>query len=186
MSPEQAALATIIVSLFTLLVTIFGWVFTGRLQKQLLERQIAADSEREARQHIIPRRLEELENLKSWFKQGAKFANTRPFVKGTVSANEITQQRHDWETQGQTFLAYIDQFDSTPPIKMEQMKYSLVQLIKRYYAGVWNSLGKENLDSDESDQLIYAIEHILPAAIKKIDGLIEQTAINQQKSKKTE
>lgn len=56
----------------TLLVTITGWVFTWRLQNQILERQIRVERNRDSRQMILPGRIEELKELKAWFDVGLK------------------------------------------------------------------------------------------------------------------
>jgi hypothetical protein len=62
----------ILLSLFSLFITILGWSITARYQKQILERQIAAEREKDIRQIIIPRKIQQLETIKNWVENGYK------------------------------------------------------------------------------------------------------------------
>jgi len=57
---------TEIIASLTLLVTIIGWFMTYRYQRIILEKQIKAENDRLAREWIIPKRINRLEELRKW------------------------------------------------------------------------------------------------------------------------
>ena len=205
MTPD--IIAATIVSLVSLLVTILGWVFTYSKQKQLLEMQIEAEDERAARQFFIPQRVDELKELKDWFKKGIELASTPKDAQAALSTKEIEQQRRDWNSQYWRLSIFASRVDTTAPTplpprdtsgiplpvfdvskRIVMKPYNLERLVSEFYDAIWNFLQQDGkvpiFDAQTTWSLDFARERILPTAIRKIDELIEQTAIcNKKKAK---
>jgi len=57
---------TLIASLLALIVTVVGWSVTARNQKELLDKQIAAEKQNTILQFAIPRKLEQFDKIMAW------------------------------------------------------------------------------------------------------------------------
>jgi hypothetical protein len=76
----------IFTTLATFLITLLGWIFTfmnerttrkeqRHMQQELVSLQEQFTRNRETRQYLVPKQLEELENITEWFHQGFKLYN---------------------------------------------------------------------------------------------------------------
>jgi hypothetical protein len=83
--------------LFSLILTILGWSVTAYYQRKILERQITAEREKEIRQVLIPRKLQELDTLKKWLEEGYKLLERREKLtyQKNISLRLLEKQRQE-------------------------------------------------------------------------------------------
>lgn len=154
---------TIFVSLVTLLFTVCGWLYTASAQKRLLEMQLEANKERDARQLYIPQRVERLRELRDWFEEGMALLNMR---KQSIAG--IEARYHLWQSK---YTKLETQFLET----------DLAQKISIFYAFVYASLDEavEPLDNGDVRYLNHATK-TFAAASQMIDEFMEQTAASKR------
>ncbi len=89
---------TLIVSILSLIVTIVGWSFTSRNQKELLDKQIAADKQQTKLQFAIPRRIDQFDKIKSWVTETRQIK--REVINPYLSPDDkpkIIERFKEWE-----------------------------------------------------------------------------------------
>ena len=165
---------TLIIALITLLVTLGGWIYTGIKQKQLLERQISAERERDSWQQLAPARIQELREMKRWLEDGLKFLSLKP--------GEKTETLHveKWLSQSRKFLIMAKRVDSTIRSDIDDTLYGnvwiftiMVNFINRKEQRDFDNIDRENLREAETKWV--------PSAINRLEELIEQTATEKPK-----
>jgi hypothetical protein len=129
----DASWLALIVTGLTLIVTIVGWIVTYRLQRQILERQLLAERERDVRQLIIPARLDELRNLRRWFQEGMKY---QTHGKAVFSQQDKYREYSEWSSRGKAevlFAAIVEGKAFYDAIKQID---SLANLTQTFLTGV--------------------------------------------------
>lgn len=111
MTSEQATLAAALIAalltIVSLMVTVLGWKETRGLQKQLLERQIEANSHRDTLLLLNPRKVKDLEIMKNWLEDGLRLSNLAS--DGVAKRSEIDE----WTAKGTNFLGFALRADPT-------------------------------------------------------------------------
>lgn len=175
--------------LLSLLLTILGWSITAFYQRQILERQIAAEKERETRQLLIPRRIQQLEKIKSWAEEGYRLWhlwNDRP-RQGYMLVGRLRQQREEidrriniWATVDYTTVEamakIIERFDIKEWGDDIEEARSLVSMLSKLVESM--PTGNPHY-YDEHPAVESSIEPVfvtyLPQIMRRIDELIAQT-----------
>jgi hypothetical protein len=129
MTIEQIGiLLSLVLTLLSLVLTIVGWSVTAYYQRRILERQIAAEKEKEVRQLIIPHKIQQLEQIKNWVEEGYKLWHLwkdRP-RQGYISTEKLGEQREEidrlittWVSVDymtiESLVSIIEPYDDEPP-----------------------------------------------------------------------
>lgn len=160
---------TIGIALFSLLVTICGWVYTALSQRKLLEMQNKAERERDSWQLIHPPRIQELREMKGWVENGSRlFA-----LVGMGNAEQ--KQLDDWVSEGSKFLILAKRLDWRP----QPEDISLYLSVVSYYTRLMVYFEYREQDTGSQDSADRANEYYLPKALTRIDEAIEKIAYKQ-------
>jgi hypothetical protein len=165
--------------LLTLLLTILGWGVTSFYQRQLLERQISVDKDKE----IIARKLTELDKLKSWLEDGFRLWKKREGI-ASLPAKQRAEHRVkidyeilDWAAKYGPFASLASTFDAAEATRNRHLTQrplrNVISGIYRKMPVVDSAYDKFPDSSQKLDQL-FADDY--PEAMKRIEALIEQTA----------
>jgi hypothetical protein len=179
----------ILLSLLSLLITILGWSITARYQKQILERQIAAEREKDIRQIIIPRKIQQLETIKDWVENGYKLWHRwkdRPRQeymfneKLKAQREEIDKRIHNWVSVEympvESILDIIEPYETREDDNLADMLSKFASAMPtgnpHYY--------DEHPNFETNTDLFF--DKCYSEIMQKIDGLIEQVVREKRPS----
>jgi hypothetical protein len=172
--------------LLSLLLTIVGWGITAYYRRRILDRQIAAEREKEARQLIIPRKMEQLDAIKEWLEAGYRLWRLReslPYDADNISKKELENRRqeidkqiHEWGAHYWSMVALAGVLDprdaeSEQPEGRKDLGFML--------SGIYHNMPTVNLAYDDDPKFSEHTRGIFmgffPQAILRVDQVIEQT-----------
>ncbi len=187
MTIEQIALITsFLISIFSLLVTVIGWGVTAYFQKQLLDRQIQAESKRVSRQLYIPKRILQLEEIKNWLQEGVEFTINIIDKKEKPTLNEqaiLNEQYQLWHSQylKKVVPAFIGTA-SRHPNSGAKLLNSISAFLDSLAHQIENSEGDkpENIFFNTNQEVTKFVDIISKGfeAIKAVEDFIERVAID--------
>lgn len=182
--------------LLSLLITILGWSVTAYYQRRILERQIAAEREKEIRQAIIPRKIQLLEQIKSWVEEGYKLwhlwrgRSSQEYIsrQDVVSKELLREQREkldeqikNWTTVEYTTIeALVEIVEPFNPLIEDSLNTILKELVRAMPTGNPHYYD-EHPDYEKKSNIV--IDTYYPKALWKINALIEKIIQEKYPSK---
>jgi len=179
-------------SSLSLLITIIGWSVTARYQKEILERQIAAEREKDIRQIIIPRKIQQLETIKNWVENGYKLWHRwkdRPrqeyMSNESLKAQreEIDKDIHNWISVEYMPVEAI--LDTIEPYETRE-DGSLSDMLSKFATAM--PTGNPHYYDEQPKFELYktelSIEESYSEIMQKIDTAIEKVVREKQPSQK--
>jgi hypothetical protein len=100
----------------SLIISVTGWTITYKRQKEILERQIAADIEKEKVSLSISMTLAELEKARNWVNKGFRMLSLIRSMKTETDKIELISMEKEWETEASETLHlsyYLDKKSKT-------------------------------------------------------------------------
>jgi hypothetical protein len=151
------------VSVLTLVATIIGWFITWHRQGQILERQIKAEKERDARQILVPTRLDRLRELRAWFHQGIKLLTSK--VSGIPTSE--SEGVNEWLLDSFELMVFAASIEGMSPAEAIEQEDTLAKMVETFL-----NEAKRSMDRRELTARIDVYEK----AIARIDALEEKIA----------
>ena len=174
---------SLLINIFSLLVTIIGWGITAYFQKKLLDKQIHAENTRVSRQLYIPQRIMQLEKIKNWLQEGIELAVKVNNRKDKPSPDEqviLYKQYIAWRSQ---FITLAPLYVSAVS-KYKKSGLDLWTSITLFHNNLVQQIGDDEQDavffneSLETAKIFASIMVKGHEAIRSLDFLIEKIAID--------
>lgn len=174
---------SLLISIFSLLVTIIGWGITAYFQKKLLDKQIQAENTRISRQLYIPQRIMQLEKIKNWLQEGIELAvkiNNRKDKPSPDEQTTLYKQYQAWRLQ---FVTLAPLFVSATS-KYRKSSLDLWTSIGVFFKNLVQQIGDNEQEAvffNERQEIAKIFATIIikgHETIRSIDYLIEKVAID--------
>lgn len=166
---------TIVISCMTLFVTVVGWIYTARKQKELTDAQIVANQNRDSWQLIYPPRIRELEELKTWLKTGARLyeRKTREPLPDDEENWEAKNDKNinEWASGNVVFISLARRLDPSTDVD------SLIEAIYRFFIPVayYLEMPLRDMKQEIREDAGRAISG-LPELLRLVDAQIDKLA----------
>ena len=118
MSEQIISIGSLILTFLSFIVTIIGWSVTYRSQRQILERQIQAEKNTKNHEIVFSQRLEQLNEIKNWFREGEYIWRLSKTPNNDVASEKVREKYIEWESNLGKIKANASIVDShfpTPP-----------------------------------------------------------------------
>ncbi len=116
MPSEFFAALSIVLTAILLIVSVTGWTITYKRQKEILERQITADIEKEKVSLSTSMTLSEIEKARNWVNKGFRILSLIRSMKTDADKNELIIMEKAWGTEASEILhlsRYLDERSKT-------------------------------------------------------------------------
>jgi len=107
---------SVILTALSLIVSVLGWSITYKRQKEILERQIAADLEKGKAIQSLSMTLAELEKVRNWVNKGFKILRFIGDIKSNDDKTELIGIEKEWEVESSEIIrlsVYLDKKSKT-------------------------------------------------------------------------
>ncbi len=166
----------------TLIITIAGWLVTGYYQRQILDRQIKYEREKEARQLIIPDRIQQIKNLRDWIEEGLEIVMFRLSQHGypQYSSSGFEQKFKEWNSKSGKYVAIASMMSRTYLTSDKQ----IIQYIGQYLQGIMIFMSDDLNNIERATQLTQSLPNMASNILVMIDEILQRCAqeiIRQEK-----
>jgi len=148
---------SIILTALSLIVSILGWTITYKRQKEILERQIAADLEKGKAIQALSITLAELERVRNWVNAGFKILRFIENVKTEGDKTELIETEKEWEVESSEIIrlsVYLDKRSKTTFTRdgNDCLEYFISHFSKNVSYQFKQEILQENLKQSKEDK----------------------------------
>ncbi|WKZ39075.1 MAG: hypothetical protein QY328_12490 [Anaerolineales bacterium] len=114
---------SVILAAMSLIATVIGWTITYKRQKEILERQISANLEKEKISLLINMTLSEIEKVRNWINKGFRIVRLIENIKSDKDKAELIEIEKAWDVEGNEILHtcfYLDKKSKTTHLRHKE------------------------------------------------------------------
>ena len=175
--------------LITLVLTVLGWFVTAWYQRKILDHQLASERRKDAKQLIIPVRIQKLNEIRSWVDRSIelmtlKLGNLLSVLSSEEfpepQINDLGENFRNWYAKSGKYAAFLTQMRTYYKPKDEEFG----NLIGQLHREMFDFMSPRLIKAKEIETKIRSISDVTAKLYLEIDELIELCAVDELRYKK--